>query len=542
MREGGIEQHEQEGCLGLLILGFKGFLLGFMPLLIVGVTWRLYSENGNISQLYAGAILLISELALAILILRAIRPKRAKAVKEKPQTFVLSPQGVVLETHLGSVGLNNPYRGIFILGSAGSGKSESVGIPLLWSFLNKGFAGVIYDFKYPALANEVHTFLKSNRSDLRHFCINFNDVLHSHKINPIAPIYLKNSTYAREYATALVNNLMRESISKPDFWSRSATDLLTATIWYLHEEAPYYCDLPHVFALITSEDTKLIKLLQSNEETAQMTMSLYSAMQRKADGQISGVIGTLQGLVAQINTPDFMWVFSENDFYLGVNEPGEETVFTIGTSPGISSTVSPLCSLLLTVAAKQMNTEGKSPSFVLLDEAPTVYVPNLDILPNTGRSNKISTVIMCQDLAQLRDGYGKDKSDVLFAACNNHFYGRVSSSLTADVLSKQFGKEDKVYTSFGQSYGTSSDNVNSSQSEVLQERELIKPSEFLNFSVGEFAALLVESNAKPPFRAHFKAINRQVVQMDLGANGTREDIKAYYKRVRADINELLSGL
>lgn len=56
------------------------------------------------------------------------------------------------------------------------------------------------------------------------------------------------------------------------------------------------------------------------------------------------------------------------------------------------------------------------------------------------------------------------------------------------------------------------------------------------------AALLVESNAKPPFRAHFKAINRQVVQMDLGPNGTREDIKAYYKRVRADINELLRGL
>lgn len=34
----------------------------------------------------------------------------------------------------------------------------------------------------------------------------------------------------------------------------------------------------------------------------------------------------------------------------------------------------------------------------------------------------------------------------LYASCNTHFYGRVASSITADILSKQFGKTDKVYT------------------------------------------------------------------------------------------------
>ena len=38
-------------------------------------------------------------------------------------------------------------------------------------------------------------------------------------------------------------------------------------------------------------------------------------------------------------------------------------------------------------------------------EATAIFVPNLEVLPNTGRSNKVATVLMCQDLAQLTDGY-----------------------------------------------------------------------------------------------------------------------------------------
>ena len=74
-----------------------------------------------------------------------------------------------------------------------------------------------------------------------------------------------------------------------------------------------------------------------------------------------------------------------------------------------------------------------------------MFIPNIDVLPNMGRSNKISSVLMCQDIAQMRDMYDKEKSDVLFSACNNHFYGRVSSSITADILSRQFRKEDITF-------------------------------------------------------------------------------------------------
>jgi len=64
-----------------------------------------------------------------------------------------------LQTQRGTICLNNPYRGIFIMGSAGSGKSESIAVPLLKEFINKKFSGVVYDFKYPTLANDINFFL-----------------------------------------------------------------------------------------------------------------------------------------------------------------------------------------------------------------------------------------------------------------------------------------------------------------------------------------------------------------------------------------------
>ena len=179
----------------------------------------------------------------------------------------------------------------------------------------------------------------------------------------------------------------------------------------------------------------------------------------------------------------------------------------------------------------------KHPSFVLLDEAPTVFIPNIEVLPNTGRSNKIATVIMCQDIAQLEDGYGREKADVLFASCNSHFYGRVASSKTAEILSKQFGKADKVYITSNEGRNTRKFGKTFGRSETIQERDVIKPSEFLNLQVGEFAGLAVESN-KPTFRTRFKQAQRSQ-PAELKKPDFSGSVSDYYKRVRYDINKML---
>lgn len=533
---------KRNGCLGLIkiVVGIIAFSYG---LVIVGYLLTRIGNNlqqGNNFVAVGLSIFLLGICIIPTFLIRRYLRKKKNRSKPKEVAFYRAPYSIEFGTSKGNIVLNNPFRGIFCVGAAGSGKSESIAVPLLSQFVQKGFAGVIYDFKFPALANEVQSFINASNSNIQHYFLNLNEPLKSHKVNPLNPKYLLNTSYVREYAQAIINNLLKESIKKPDFWTRSATDLLTACIWYLKEEHPDICDLPHVFALITSEDTALLQELQKNVTSAQMTISIYNAMQRGADGQLAGVIGTLQGAVAQINTPELMYIFSKDDFSLDVNNPANPILFTVGTYPTLANTLAPLCSLVITVATKLMNQPNKNPSFVLLDESPTCFIPNLEVLPNTGRSNKISTVLMCQDLAQLTDGYGKEKAEVLFAACNNHFYGRVASSHTSEILSKQFGKMNKTFVTQnqGRSTGMKSFSNSSGLSETVQERDVIKASEFLDLGVGEFAGIAVESNYTK-FKCKFKQVERPPFNQ-LAYPENKNDIQAYYKQVREDINNILN--
>lgn len=123
--------------------------------------------------------------------------KKEKPKEEAPE---ISPELVRLQTTGTPLVVGNPFRGIFVVGAAGSGKSESIAVPLLSEFVRLGYSGLVYDFKFPTLANDVESFLKAERSPVRHVYINFNNPYQSMRVNPISPRYLLNTSYAREFA------------------------------------------------------------------------------------------------------------------------------------------------------------------------------------------------------------------------------------------------------------------------------------------------------------------------------------------------------
>ena len=70
---------------------------------------------------------------------------------------------------------------------------------------------------------------------------------------------------------------------------------------------------------------------------------------------------------------------------------------------------------------RQMNKPNQQKSVVLLDEAPTIYIPNIEQIPATARSNKIATIFGVQDFSQLVDNYGQDKAQIILANLGNQF-------------------------------------------------------------------------------------------------------------------------
>ncbi|WP_169521688.1 type IV secretory system conjugative DNA transfer family protein [Spirosoma spitsbergense] len=450
----------------------------------------------------------------------------------------------IIETHTPAVpriNLVNPFRGVLILGGAGAGKSKSLIEPIISQTIAQGYTGLLYDFKFPTLARVAARARQQDRSGLGFYFVNFEDLTRSHRVNPLHPATMPTQSHADEYARAILFNLRPEAIKKPDFWTDSAQSYLTALIWFLREEHPQYCTLPHVMALAFQPTADVVALLSTNPETRGTIASLRESVQRKAEGQTAGVVSTLQTALRKINTKEIVWVLSGDDFNLNINDPENPKFVTLGNSPTLSSTFAPVIALLATVALKQMNQQDKAPSAVILDEAPTLFIPNFDQLPATGRSNRIATVYGAQDVSQIEDMYGRSKKDALLANLNNQFYGRVGHRETAQYISDLWGKEDVQQRTEGQSESSRRFETTEgrSVSHSYTERSRVRIQDVLDLNTGEFYGQLVESDFSS-FKAQVKAIEGgplpEIVPVTIVTN---QDTKQNFLRIQQEIETLL---
>lgn len=459
----------------------------------------------------------------------------AKAEAQAPQRedFVLNR----------TVTIPNPFAGVFVSGGAGSGKSKSIIEPIIYDAGRKNFTGVVYDFKFPELARHVESAYQN--SHVRRFYVNFTDLSTTNRINPIAPEIMRNASFAREFASSVLQNINPQSISKPDFWSDNTQALLSAIFWYLREEKPHLCTLPHAISLVTQPNLEgLMKLLQSNHQSADMVAPIATAMQSGAGNQLAGVVSSLQVALNKINTPEMYFVTGGgNDFSLNLNDPSNPAILTIGNDPVLATTYAPVIGLMLTAISKQLNQQGRDKSMILIDEFPTVFVPNIETIPATARSNKVATVLACQDITQVVDKYGKDKADTILSNLGNQFYGRTTNPQTAQRVSQIFGKADKLMKSDSSNYARGilgKNEQGTGESYSYQERDLVKQQEVATLETGSFYAILSEGQTRMgktsiPLNGSFK-------QSDLPQLGqvSEHDVRMAYNRVKEDIAMLLA--
>jgi len=144
--------------------------------------------------------------------------------------------------HRGWINIINPFRGTIVLGTPGSGKSFGVIDPFIRQHAAKGFAMIVYDFKYPTLAKTLfYQFCKNRKAGrLPVNCgfrtINFTDVEYSDRINPIQRKYIPDLAAASETAATLLASLNKGGGEKKGgseaFFTNSAENFLAAIIYF----------------------------------------------------------------------------------------------------------------------------------------------------------------------------------------------------------------------------------------------------------------------------------------------------------------------
>ncbi len=342
----------------------------------------------------------------------------------------------------------NPFRGVMVLGTPGSGKSFGIINPAIRQLLAKDFTMCLYDFKFPDLGKIAyyHYLLAKQQgrmNDYKFHVINLDDVTKSRRINPLNPKYVRTLSEAQEISTALVQALKKgdKSGGSDQFFTQSAINFLASAVYFLakHEEGKY-SSLPHLMAFLNLDYEQIFKSLLTNEELVSLLSPFMSAHNKKAYDQLEGQVGTLKIFISRLATKESFWVFSGDDFNLKISDPEHPSILVLANDPMTQDMNSALYALVVNRLVSLINSKGNIPTSIIADEAPTLYIHRVENLIATARSNKVGVVLGLQELPQFQQQYGKETASTITAIIGNVLSGSVRNKETLEWLERMFGK------------------------------------------------------------------------------------------------------
>lgn len=400
----------------------------------------------------------------------------------------------------GWVSICNPFRGTWVVGTPGSGKTFSIIEPFIRQHSAKGFAMVLYDYKFPTLATKLYYHYQKNKKlgklppNCKFNIINFVNVEYSRRVNPIQAKYIPNLAAASETAETLIESLQKGKKEggggSDQFFQTSAVNFLAACIFFFvnYEKEPYdakgkklfaekrldpatrkmkptgvvrdreggtvvepaywlgkYSDMPHILSFLNQDYNTIFNVLQTDNEVAPLLGPFQTALKNKAMEQLEGMIGTLRVYTSRLATKESYWIFHRDgdEFDLKVSDPKNPSYLLIANDPEMESIIGALNALILNRLVTRVNTgQGKNiPVSIIVDELPTLYFHKIDRLIGTARSNKVSVTLGFQELPQLEADYGKVGMQKIITTVGNVVSGSARAKETLEWLSNDiFGK------------------------------------------------------------------------------------------------------
>jgi len=389
----------------------------------------------------------------------------------------------------GKFQINNIKRGASIIGSAGSGKTESVVYNFLQHFSKYSFSGVIHDYKNFEITEMAYPLFAIKK--IPFYIISF-DTIHD-RVNPIAPRYMENEESVNEVSRVLIENLLelKESgtTGAAKFFNDAAEGLIGGLIWKLKTDYPKLCTLPHLIAIYQFLETdSLIQFLSSNTTASAMADAFISG--KDSNRQMAAVKSTLANAFKKINTQRIFMVLSGDDVPLDINSQEKPSVISVVNNPKYETAYSPIIATIIHTITKQMSVRGQRSSFLMMEEAPTIRLLNMHRIPATLRSYDIATVYVMQDKIQNDMMYGDKASKAILSNLSYQFFGKVNDPDTAKYYERFFEIIRKDTTSVNRGYNLNFDTrITTGEREVSKIRADIffrlKQGEFITFADGK---------------------------------------------------------
>ncbi len=433
-------------------------------------------------------------------------------------------------TTKGNFKLDNIKRGASIIGSAGSGKTESVVYGFLKHFRKEHFCGIIHDYKDFELTEMAYPLFKD--SDIPFKVISFDKIIH--KVNPIAPRYLENEESVNEVSRVLIENLLEQRESgttgTTKFFNDAAEGLIGGLIWKLKTTYPQFCTLPHLIAIYQYLDTdSLIQFLETNTTSRAMADAFISG--KDSERQTAGVKSTLANALKRISTQRIFMALSADEVPLNINSEENPAVISIVNNPKFETSYSPVIATIVHTITKQMSVRNSKPSFLLMEEAPTIRLLNMHRIPATLRSYNISTVYVMQDKLQNDMMYGDKASKAILSNLSYQFFGKVNDPDTAKYYERFFEIIKDPTKSISRGHNLDFDTrITTGEKEIPK----IRADVFFRLKQGEFITY-ADGNDK---KVQFKLANIQRGLPEESKQFSQADLETNFERIYEEVKNL----
>ena len=423
----------------------------------------------------------------------------------------------------GKFQIENIKRGVSVIGSAGSGKTESVIYNFLQHFSKRQFCGIMHDYKDFELTEIAYPLFKEK--DIKFYPISFDEIHYC--VNPIAPKYLPNEESVNELSRVLIENLLEQNLSESTGSSKFFTDavegLLSGLIWKLKTSHPKHCTLPHLIALFQSMNTKkLVAFLSSDLTSKSMASAFINGIE--SEKQTAGVKSTLANAFKKISSQKVFMALSKDEVPLNINSKENPAVISVVNNPKYEAAYSPIIAMIVHVVIKQMSVRNQQSSFILMEEAPTIKLLNMHRIPATLRSYDIATIYVMQDKIQNDILYGEKVSKAILSNLSYQFFGKVNDPDTAKYYERFFELVKMKTTSINRGFNLNFDTrITKGEKEVSKRRADI----FFRLQQGEFIAFADGVDKRVQFKL-------QHIQKELPKNKTqysKEDLKLNFERI-----------
>lgn len=332
-----------------------------------------------------------------------------------------------------------------IIGSTGSGKTQTITLPQLRLAIKANESIIVHDVK-----GEIYNILSGElkKQNYNTIVINLDDPTLGNNYNPLSLPYKLYKSGKKDEAVELLESVGNYfccnevfDVNVDPFWDNSAISLFIGLSLYLFDNANEdEINIKSLLNLVSNID-KLTEKVKQLDKTSPIYVILSTVIFAPADtkGSILSVFAQRMGLFASREV--LLTMLSSSDFDMMNIQKDKTAVFIMSNNKLTSRRLLPMIIEECYYGATITNDKTRRLNIIIDDFEILVPFKDFNNILSLARGNNIKFSIYIKSILELRNVYGKERSEILKMSFGNIIYLMSTDIETLKEISKMCGDQ-----------------------------------------------------------------------------------------------------